>query len=90
MKGSNWSIDSNGKASFSNMNISGGKMSGGTIGGSSKMTGGSISPGSVGVPGYTNLQQWCNNSADNRIKALFVEQLDAHKAHIAELVAKSI
>ena len=90
MKGSNWSIDSNGKASFSNMNISGGKMSGGTIGGSSKMTGGSISPGSVGVPGYNNLQQWCNNSADNRIKALFVEQLDAHKAHIAKLVAKSI
>ena len=89
MKGSNWSIDSNGKASFSNMNISGGTISGGSrTGGSIK--GGSISPSSVGVPGYNNLQQWCNNSADNRIKALFVEQLDAHKAHIAKLVAKSI
>ena len=77
MSGKNWSITADGKASFSNANISGG-----TIGGSGG-SGGShprINPTNtdVGPSGGTNMNDWC------------VNQIHAQKAWIDELIAKKI
>jgi len=93
MKGSRWNIDTNGKATFSDINVTGGNWKNGTISGGSR-TGGSISGGSISPSnvkcGNQTMNQWCSNTADTRIKALFVDQLDAHKAHIVDLVANSV
>lgn len=82
MKGSKWNIDTNGKATFSDINVTGGNWKNGTISGGSRtggsISGGSISPNGVGVSGYRNLQDWCNSSADKRIKALYAELVDAN------------
>ena len=77
MSGKNWSITADGKASFSNANISGGTI--GDSGGS----GGShprINPTNtdVGPSGGTNMNDWC------------VNQIHAQKAWIDELIAKKI
>lgn len=79
IKGSNWNIAANGEATFNNVktaNIKGGEISGGKRTGGS-ITGGSISPSGVGVSGYNNMQDWCNSSADKRIKAIYAELVDA-------------
>ena len=76
ISGKGWSIDSNGKATFNNVNITGGTISGGSRTGGS-ITGGRISPSGVGVSGYNNMQDWCNSSADKRIKAIYAELIDA-------------
>ena len=77
MSGKNWSIDTNGKASFSNANITGGSMSGGTIGGKADMnggtisgaamTGGSISANQVKV-GDRTLTEWCKHIVSDTIE----------------------
>ena len=79
-----WSISAEGEATFSNIKITGSnsKMSAGTINGSSKMTGGSISPGNVGCGSYKNMDKWCEGTFDTlwatnfsakNIKTLFQE-----------------
>ena len=75
MKNTNekWSISRNGQATFSDINITGGKMTGGTIGGGSKMTGGSISPGGVGCGGYDNMNKWCEHIVATSVTADYIE-----------------
>lgn len=72
MSGNGWSIGSDGKASFKNMNISGGTISGGSRTGGS-ISGGSISPSKVGVPGGGNLNDWCKDIVARSVTADYIE-----------------
>lgn len=89
--GSGWSITNGGKATFSDIHVTGGNWSKGTISGGSRtggsISGGSISPSGVGVSGYDNMQDWCNSSADKRIKAIYAELVDSNyiKGKIADI-----
>lgn len=80
--GSGWSITNGGKATFNDIHVTGGNWSKGTISGGSRtggsISGGSISPRGVGVSGYGNMQDWCNSSADKRIKAIYAELIDTN------------
>lgn len=80
--GSGWSITNSGKATFSDIHVTGGNWKNGTISGGSRtggsISGGSISPSGVGVSGYNDMQDWCNSSADKRIKAIYAELVDAN------------
>jgi len=80
--GSGWSITNGGKATFNDIHVTGGNWSKGTISGGSRtggsISGGSISPSGVGVSGYKNMQDWCNSSADRRIKAIYAELIDTN------------
>lgn len=76
ISGKKWSISTDGKASFEDAHISGGNMSGGTIGGKADMnggtisgaamTGGSISAGQVKV-GNKTLEQWCKDIVSDTV-----------------------
>jgi len=75
MSGPGWSIESGGKANFNNIHITGEKssMSNGTIGGGTSMKGGTIHPGSVGVPGGGNLNDWCKNIVAESVTADYIK-----------------
>ena len=73
IEGTNWNINSGGKATFSDINITGGKMTGGTIGGGSKMTGGSISPSGVSCGGYDNMNSWCQDIVARTVTADYIK-----------------
>lgn len=97
--GSGWSITNGGKATFSDIHVTGGNWSKGTISGGSRtggsISGGSISPSGVGVSGYDNMQDWCNSSADKRIKAIYAELVDANYikgiiGHLSQLYVKKL
>ena len=82
MKGPKWSINTDGKATFSDINVTGGNWTGGTISGGKRtggsITGGSISPKGVACGNYGNMNDWC------------VGQIHAQKAWIGSLVADEI
>lgn len=77
IKGTNWNISSGGKATFSDIHITGGNMSGGTISGGTRtggsITGGSISPGGVGCGGYDNMNKWCEHIVATSVTADYIE-----------------
>ena len=87
MSGSNWSIGTDGAAKFTNQadfsdaRISGGNMSGGTIGGKADMNGGTISGaamtgGTIDASkvkvGDKTLEQWCKNIVSESVKTAFL------------------
>lgn len=89
MSGPGWSIESGGKANFNNIHITGEKssMSNGTIGGGTSMKGGTIHPGSVGVPGGGNLNDWCKNIVAESVTADYIK---GKIQHLGELYVRKI
>lgn len=77
VKGTNWNISSGGKATFSDIHITGGNMSGGTISGGTRtggsITGGSISPGGVSCGRYDNMNKWCEHIVATSVTADYIE-----------------